>query len=101
MLRPHMKTDKMFYVHTRAFLGVFRWLFIFNIWQLQLKEVLSCHSKFFSPFIKDNNFVNEIVPPRTRSTRSNPETSLLVRPIASVVLLLKYRYTCHYYLNRI
>ena len=41
------------------------------------KDVLSCHSKVFPPFIKDNHFVNEIVPPRTRSARLNPDQKLL------------------------
>ena len=73
------KTEQMFCIHTRAFLGGC----LHSIFgSFSLKTVLSCHSKVSSPFIKDNNSVNEIVPPRTRSAKSNPEASLLVRPIA-------------------
>ena len=67
-----MKTDKMFCVHTIAFLGAFMFLFKFNIWQLCLLEFLSCHSKVFPPFFRES---------RTRSAWSNTEVSLLVRSI--------------------
>ena len=68
------KTEQMFCVHTwkrnkcsASTLQRFRWLFTFKIWQFELWEVLSWHSKVFPPLFRDNNFVYEVVPSRTSS----------------------------------
>ena len=78
------KTEQKFSVHTHFLRPQYSVLSAAQLLNLNLSMLtVRKHSKIFSPFFSDNNFVNKVVSPRTRSARSRPEAFLLVRLRAS------------------